>query len=69
MQRGWESETGGSRPGTEMFGGDYSSRPRPYMGCSAWMYGWMDGWIYVGTLYVKIQEPHVLHITKRITSF
>jgi hypothetical protein len=40
MQRGWESEIGGSRPGTEMVGGDYSSRPRPCMGCSAWVDGW-----------------------------
>jgi hypothetical protein len=39
MQRSWESEIGGSRPGTEMFGGDYLSRPRPYMGCSAWVDG------------------------------
>jgi hypothetical protein len=39
--RGWESEIGGSRPGTEMFGGDYSSRPRPCMDCSAWVDGWM----------------------------
>jgi hypothetical protein len=45
MQRGWESEIGGSRPGMEKFGGDYSSRPRPCMGCSAWVDGWMDGWI------------------------
>jgi hypothetical protein len=43
MQRGWESEIGGSRSGTEMVGGDYSSRPRPCMGCSAWLDGWMDG--------------------------
>jgi hypothetical protein len=42
MQRGWESEIGGSRPGIEMFGGDYSSRPRPCMGCSAWVDGWME---------------------------
>jgi len=41
MQRSWESEIGGSRPGTEMVGGDLS-RPRPYMGCSAWVDGWMD---------------------------
>jgi hypothetical protein len=43
MQSGWESEIGGSRPGTEMFGGNYSSRPRP-----AWVVvpGWVDGWSY-----------------------
>jgi len=35
MQRGWELEIGGSRPRTEMVGGDFYSRPRPYMGCSA----------------------------------
>jgi hypothetical protein len=40
MQRGWEAEIGGSRPGTEMVGGDYSSQPRPCMGCSAWVDGW-----------------------------
>jgi hypothetical protein len=45
MQRGWESEIGVSRPGIEMFGGDYSSRPGPCMGCSAWVDGWMDGWM------------------------
>jgi hypothetical protein len=43
MQRGWESEIEVSRSGTEMFGGDYSSQPRPYMGwCSAWVNGWME---------------------------
>jgi hypothetical protein len=47
MQRGWESEIGGSRSGIEMVGGDYSSRPRPCMGCSAWVDGWMDGWMAV----------------------
>jgi len=36
MQRGWESEIGGSRPRIEMVGGDFLSRPRPCMGCSAW---------------------------------
>ena len=41
MQRGWELEIGGSRPGTEMVGGDFLSRPRPYMGCSAWVDGWI----------------------------
>jgi len=40
-----EREIGGSRPGTEMVGGDFLSRPRPYMGCSAWVDGWMDGWM------------------------
>ena len=34
MQRGWESGTGGLRPGTEMVGGVLLSRPRPYTGCS-----------------------------------
>jgi hypothetical protein len=29
-------EIGGARPRTEMVGGDYLSRPRSYMGCSAW---------------------------------
>ena len=40
MQRGCESEIGGSRPWTEMVGGDFLSRPRP-----AWVVapGWMDG--------------------------
>jgi hypothetical protein len=42
MLRGLESEIRGSRPGIEMVGGDYSSRPRPYMGCSTWVGGWMD---------------------------
>jgi len=28
--------TGGLRPGTEMVGGVFLRRPRPYMGCSAW---------------------------------
>jgi hypothetical protein len=36
MERGWESGTGGLRPGTEMVGGVFLSRPRPYMGRSAW---------------------------------
>jgi hypothetical protein len=36
MQRGWESEIGGSRPKIEMVGGDFLSRPTPCMGCSAW---------------------------------
>jgi len=36
VMRGWELETGGSRPRTEMVGGDFLSRPRPCMGCSAW---------------------------------
>ena len=36
MQRSWESGTGGLRPGTEMVGGIFLSRPRPYMGCSTW---------------------------------
>jgi len=36
MQRGWESGTGGLRPGTGMVGGVFWSRPRPYRGCSAW---------------------------------
>jgi len=35
MQRGWELEIGGSRPRTEMVRGDFWSRLRPYMGCSA----------------------------------
>jgi len=35
MQRGWELETGGSRLRKEMVGGDFLSRPRPHMGCSA----------------------------------
>jgi hypothetical protein len=36
MQRSWESEIGGARPRIEMVGGDFLSRPRPSMGCSAW---------------------------------
>jgi len=44
MQRGWESEIGGSRPWAEMVGGDFLSWPRPCMGCSAWVDGWMDGY-------------------------
>ena len=36
MQRSWESGTEGLRPGTEMVGGVFLSRPRPYVGCSAW---------------------------------
>ena len=36
MQRSWESGTGGLKPGTEMVGGVFLSRPKPYMGCSAW---------------------------------
>jgi len=36
MQRGWESEIGGARSRIEMAGGDFLSRPRPCMGCSAW---------------------------------
>ena len=36
MQRSWESGTGGLRSGTEMVGGVFLSRPRPYRGCSAW---------------------------------
>jgi hypothetical protein len=39
MQRSWDSGPGGLRPGTEMVGGVFLSRPRPYMGCSAWKYG------------------------------
>jgi hypothetical protein len=31
-----ESEIGGARPRIEMLGGDFLSRPRPCMGCSAW---------------------------------
>ena len=37
-----ESEIGGSRPRTEMVGGDFLSRPRPCMGCSAWE--WVSEW-------------------------
>jgi hypothetical protein len=44
MQRGWESEIGGSRPGTEMVGGDFLSPPRPCMGCSAWVDGWISNY-------------------------
>jgi hypothetical protein len=37
---GWretgESEIGGTRPRIEMAGGEFLSRPRPCMGCSAW---------------------------------
>jgi len=36
MQRGWEPEIGRARPRIEMVGGDFLSRPRPCMGCSAW---------------------------------
>jgi hypothetical protein len=36
MQRGWESETGGPRPRIEVVGGDFLSRPRACMVCSAW---------------------------------
>ena len=50
MQRGWESEIGGSRPGTEPVGGDFLSRPRPCMGCSAWV----DGWIDYCDIYLKM---------------
>jgi hypothetical protein len=39
MQRGWESEIGGSRPWTEMVGGDFLNWPRPCMGCSTWVDG------------------------------
>jgi len=35
MQRGWESEIGGTRPRIEMVGGDFLSRSRPCMSCSA----------------------------------
>jgi hypothetical protein len=31
-----DAEIGGSRPRIEMVGGDFVSRPRPCMGCSAW---------------------------------
>jgi hypothetical protein len=31
-----------------MVGGEYSSRPRPYMGFSAWVDGWMDGVLVTG---------------------
>ena len=41
-RRGWESEIGGSRPGTEMVGGDFLSQPRCCMGCSAWVDGWIE---------------------------
>ena len=54
MQRGWESEIGGSRPGTEMVGGDFLSRPRPYMGFRAWV----DGSLGKNSLiYEKIMSP------------
>jgi hypothetical protein len=57
MQRGWESEIGGSRPEIEMVGGDYSSRPRPYMGCSVWVDGWMAGFF---TFNKIISENHAV---------
>jgi hypothetical protein len=54
MQRGRESEIGGSRLGTEMFGGDYSSRPRSCMGCSAWVDGWMYGYVKTPDILVDL---------------
>jgi hypothetical protein len=36
MQRGWESEIGRARPRIKMVGGDFLSRPKHCMGCSAW---------------------------------
>jgi hypothetical protein len=36
VQRGWESEIGGSRPRIEMVGSNFMSRSRTCMGCSAW---------------------------------
>jgi hypothetical protein len=60
MQRGWESEIGGSRPWTEMVGGDFLSLPRPCMGCSAWVDRWMDGWMrapaHVQTVIEQVQN-------------
>jgi hypothetical protein len=43
MQRGWESEIGGLSPRIEMVGGDFLSRPRSCMGCSAWE--WVSEWV------------------------
>jgi hypothetical protein len=34
-----------------MFGGDYSSCPRPCAGCSAWVDGWMDTSILLVNLH------------------
>ena len=42
MQRGWELETGGSRRRTEMVGGDFQSRTRHDMLCSA--LDWASDW-------------------------
>jgi hypothetical protein len=66
MQRGWESEIGGPRPGAEMVGGDYSSRPRPCMGCSTWVDGWMDLEPLAGTL-LDLVPSLILVIYKMIT--
>ena len=44
MQRGWESEIGRARPRIEMVGGNFLSRARPCMGCSAWE-GWVCKWV------------------------
>jgi hypothetical protein len=50
MQRGWESEIGRARSRIEMVGGDFLSRPRPCMGCSAWEWREVSEWVSEGTL-------------------
>ena len=52
MQRGWESEIGRARPRIEMVGGDFLSRPRPCIGCSAWE--WVSEFLWVVMYCAKI---------------
>ena len=61
MQRGWESGTGGLRPGTEMVGGVFLSRPRHYMGCSAWEWSGDQGFTVEISNFI-VQTRHVTYI-------
>jgi hypothetical protein len=54
MQRGWESEIERARPRIEMVGGDFLSRPRPCMGCSAWE--WVSEWVSGRLLDVQLVD-------------
>ena len=50
---------GGLRPGTEMVGGVFLSRPRPYKGCSAWE--WVECEFYCNTY---VSHKRVSHAVK-----
>ena len=75
MRRGWELEIGGTRPRTEMVGGEFLSRPRPCMGCSAWEWvseffvTWVLRIIKFLTHMIRFPQtnPPPLNVTRHVT--